>query len=505
MRQLASLIALLSLAGCCCDLKKESYTKAPLTLTEAKKLEGEVTVTRQTRRAGGGGGCGHSPVCVILLPIIVYEALFPETWDEVVVRRDGEVVLSASYETNGSLIHAQYVRDGEIRETRFVELRKLGKKVYVDSAKLARLADGGTERQPIAISAQHDFIPEVRRLLERTKDPKERGEIIAEAARQLEQEGQTFALERLRAPDEADRARGAAVSALCPDRALAPMLAETKRTGGAWVKLSFVDCAAWDSPERQAAVLELVAALCASDTSPEAFDAATRTVREETSGIHERAVAAAQACAPGPNRGLVTLLLDAKVDAADLRALPGSAVETIAARHLHAGAAEERATMVALIARDVEAAHLLRALAAWEGPLEAELLPAIATRFVERKGLFQTGERGDSLRIFAAAAKARDPRWTLGAQAVFEAAAKREKDDERKAMFEAIRVLLGDRARLSEATRGLESPVSASLYPSLDAEVIAWALRASGCTQAELESAAKAKRPLAKCSGAAGE
>lgn len=508
MRQLATLLAVLSLAGCCCDLKKESYTKVPLTLAEAKKLDGEISIERKTRHSGGGGGCGHSAVCVVLLPIIVFDAMFPETWDEVVVRKGDEVRLLASYDKSGDLIHAQHLVDGEIRETRFVELRKLGKKVYVDSARLVPQADGGTERVLLPLSAQHDFVGDMRKLLGRTKDPKERGEIIAEAARQLEQEGRDFALERLRASDEPDRARGAAVTALCQQDGAGPLLTETKKTGGPWVKLALVECATYGTPEREAAQLELLTALCAPDAPVDVLDAAERSFVEEAraAGLHERALAAWQQCPAGANRAMVGLFLEAKPAPADLIAMVDSPVRKLASDHLDPGELDQRIAMVRLIELDEHGTSLmLLKLEEWGGPLEPTLLASLAKRFVEKKGFFEGGERPTLLKIFAASRKATEPTWARGARSWFETAASSEKDAERRAMYEALRVLLGDRARLSEATRGLKSPVPASERPSLDAEVTAWALRASGCTQAELEGAATQQKGLTKCSGAPGQ
>lgn len=106
------LFAGLVVSGCCCNCgpKKESYVSdVPATMKAAKALEKPpkvtVTVERVTKTRTGGGACGHSPICIVLLPVLLYEAAFPEKYDVVSVKEDGKEIFGATYTTDGDLIH----------------------------------------------------------------------------------------------------------------------------------------------------------------------------------------------------------------------------------------------------------------------------------------------------------------------------------------------------------------------------------------------------------------
>jgi hypothetical protein len=80
-------------SGCERSSNRETHVDVPVTLAEIKKLahapDTVVSVQRQ-EATSGGGACGHSPVCVILIPILVFDALFPKKWDEASVIKNGE-------------------------------------------------------------------------------------------------------------------------------------------------------------------------------------------------------------------------------------------------------------------------------------------------------------------------------------------------------------------------------------------------------------------------------
>lgn len=481
---LAGLGLVLVVSGCCCDLKKESYAAVPLTLDDARKQAkesgAEISVERRTRQAGGGG-CGHSAVCVILLPLILYDVVFPETWDEATVTKDGEVVLFAAYEKSGALIHAQHVKDGVVLETRNIELKALGKKVYVDSAKLLALPDGGSERVLLPLASQHDFIAEERKALAGTKDPARRAEYIWEAARLLEAEGLAFARERLLAADEPERSRADVVRRGCASpTAFAPLLETAKQSPGAWVKLALVECSEAQSAEREAALAIAVRAACEAPLDAEllgAFD--PRDMRGEA------AVAAAGACPAGAQRALFQLWLSHPVATADLDALLAREdTAKLAWKWLDPSQDNQRAAMVKAIAADTDGAStLLGSLQKSQAVLEPALLEALAQRFVRRTGLLQIGDRHSTLELFALAAAQPDGKArTTSARAVVAAAAASEKDAKHKAMLAAVLVTLGDQTRVRAAMAGVGQPIYAGDSPSLDEDVCAWALlKHGGC------------------------
>jgi hypothetical protein len=156
---------------------------------------------------------------------------------------------------------------------------------------------------------------------------------------------------------------------------------------------------------------------------------------------------------------------------------------------------------VKLISNDSgSSAQLLRDLDKAETVLAPELLEGLSVRYVKRTGILEINDRGSTLELFARAAAQPDGKErTARARAVIEAVLPTQRDAGRKAMLEAVLVVLGDRSHLGGASLGLESPVSTSDFPSLDEDVVAWALRRAGCAPEQLEAAAKARKKLTAC------
>src|SRR3954447_21516953 len=99
MLKILPLAALLTLAsGCnsCRGTKAVSYVDAPTTLeaVRAKSHPPDVTVQveRITKTQSLGAGCGHSPACLIIVPILLAGALFPEQYDVATIVDHGNVV-----------------------------------------------------------------------------------------------------------------------------------------------------------------------------------------------------------------------------------------------------------------------------------------------------------------------------------------------------------------------------------------------------------------------------
>ncbi|MFT3707963.1 MAG: hypothetical protein QM817_09935 [Archangium sp.] len=495
MRHLLLGWVLLAVSGCCCDLKKESYAAVPLTLDDAKKQAkesgAEISIERRTKHMGGGS-C-HSAVCVMLLPIIVYDAVFPDTWDEVTVSKGDEVLLVASYEKNGSLIHAQHLKDGVVLETRSIELKALGKKVYVDSAKLI---DG--KRITLPLSSQHDFIADERAALKGVDKPERRAEYIAEAALLLESEGLAFATERLSAKDEVDLTRAEVVRAICDKRheEMSALLDTARANAGAWTRQRLIGCEEIGTPERAKAVIAAANAGCQGDAPIEMLkDFEWHSLPELPSDV-------TLTCPAGSHRALFQLWLKRPVETGDLDALITKEDELkLAVRWLDPKQENQRTAMVKLISTDSpSSSDLLRALEKSWPVLDGEMLELLAQRYTRRYGLFEISDRGPTLKLFASAAAEPDGKArTAKARAVVTAAIAQQKDAQRKAMLAAVLVVLGDTSRIAAASAGLRSPVTKDDSPSLDEDVVAWALLRKGCTTEQLEAAAKAKKTISSC------
>jgi hypothetical protein len=491
------LLLLLILNGCCCgkSLENESYVKVPLTLDEVKKLEKDgatVSVERKTRASGGGGACGHSPICIIFLPVLLYEAAFPEKWDEVVVKsKDGTVTLVGYYETGGALIHAQHLVDGEMRETRTIELKELGKKVYVDSARLVPESDGGVRREVLSLSSQHDFIGDVRMLLASVMEPERRAKIINEARVQLEDEGMKFALERMGAADEPDEAKAEVVHLGCETPGFEPLLEAAKRSSGPWTKLRLVKCLRGE--EQHAMLLEVEQVACDPNTSKKLMDAIGPALTRDLPVSSLRGLQEAHAkCMDGPHRALVGLWLNLPVQAGELNALLNSELEMSTHRYLHASDPIQRAAMVKEVASSINEAVLLDMLIAEKSVLEPAELEQLANWFIKPRSFFTTSPRAKALKVFSFSAMAPDG---VARTKLARAALAKAKPDP---MFDSAIVALGDRSRMPAAVKGIKSPVFFGT-PASESDLVAYGLKLAGCSQEELVAVADKKKAMPDC------
>ncbi|MFO0600041.1 MAG: hypothetical protein U0228_32325 [Myxococcaceae bacterium] len=514
MRQAMGVVLALAVSGCCCEPKKVSYAEVPLTLSAAKKqakeLGAEISVERKTRSAGGGGGCGHSAACVILLPIILYEIAFPETWDEVVIRKDGEVLLFATFDKGGDLLHAQHLKDGEVIETTSITLKSLDQRAYVDVAKQKPLPDGGAERIPLPLSAKHDFVADERKLLEKTTDPQKRAQAIVDSASLLETEGLAFATELLN-KGESDQTRSEVVRFGCRQKdtwdKLGPLI---EKDAGAWVRLRQIDCTDAETPARFAAVGRFFGKACEA-TSPleplkefESGRGLDDLVDRYGDGRKKQVLDAMGPCPAGPRRALVQLWLGEPVDTAELESLRGTDAMALGSLHLRADQPNQLAMMVQLITTgDAHGGILLRRLEADKVEVtDPALLEALAKSYVKHSGVLERGDRPATLHLFERAGRRADADTiTVKARAVIAAAAKATKDPADRAMYEAVLVLLGDESRLEAASTNLFDPKYAFDSPTLAENVPTYVLRRMGCTQVELDSAAASKKGLTRCSG----
>ncbi len=478
MRQGVGLLLVFALEGCCCNpLAKESYAQVPLTLDDARKLENfetTVTVTRQTQAGNGSiGACGHSPLCILVLPLALYGSLFPARWDEVVIAKNGTVILVGSYETGGALIHAQHLIDGEMRETRNIELKELGKKVYVDSARLVALEDGGVERVVMPLSSQHDFIGEERKHLSKVTDPHRRALAIDEARRLLEDEGSAFAKERLAAPDEGDETKAEVLRIGCGNPDFEPLIVEAQKNPGPWTKLRLVGCLTEAAQDEM--LLQVVAVACDAKTPKDLVEEIAPLI-----SVHPTdALRAAQAkCSAGPRRALVALWLGSPVDRKELDGLLASELGSLAHPHLRTTEPVHRAAMVKLAIENTNTEVLLNTLVEEKTVLEPELLESLAVWYLNPKGLFPTRARAKVLELFSFAAHAPDgAARTKSARGVLAKATQ-------EPVIEAAQVTLGERSHLAGALKGLKSPVYFG-YPASEADLITWGLTLAGCPDDE--------------------
>ena len=219
MRLMLVAVTSLVLASCCvrCSPEQKSYVDVPAKLDDVKALASPpdvvVSVERKLKGSGGGGACGHSAACVILLPLIVYELAFPEKYDEVTVTTKGETTFHGLYSTSGDLLSARTKTDDGWRELAQLDLPELGQRAIVERAKVVT-SDGGEARTPTTIQSQVDLVAQYRAMLAKRTGEK-RGRLLSEASSRLDGEGDAFVLEQLVNADEPDESRARVIRDVC--------------------------------------------------------------------------------------------------------------------------------------------------------------------------------------------------------------------------------------------------------------------------------------------------
>lgn len=268
------------LSACCvrCSPEQKSYVDVPATLDQVKKRakppEVVVTVERRTRSSGGGGGCGHSAACLILVPFLLYEAAFPEKFDEVTVTEAGVETFHGLYSTSGDVLSARVKTETGWRELAQLDLPELGQRAIVESAKVTTNADGTEMKTNTTIQSQVDLVAQYREKLAK-KEGAKRGALLAEAATKLGGEGDAFVLERL-AADEPDESRAKVVEQSCyramdegATKAGTLITAAMSHPGGLTAKAT-LECELSPDPAITAAASALAERLCTVKSGLEA-------------------------------------------------------------------------------------------------------------------------------------------------------------------------------------------------------------------------------------------
>lgn len=193
-RACACVLALLVVAlnACRCTPALESVVDAPVTIEAAKKLRAPpdvvVTVERKVTPKGSSG-CGHSPLCLIILPVLLYEEMFPEKYDEVVIVDHGVETYRGSFTTKGDFLQARTTKDNVVRDLRQLDLRELGRRVVVEAA---RSPSPGAKPEAVPLSPQANLIDAYTQALKRPGHA-QCGKLIVEAMSWLGDEATPFA------------------------------------------------------------------------------------------------------------------------------------------------------------------------------------------------------------------------------------------------------------------------------------------------------------------------
>ncbi len=514
MRTLALLMIALTLSGCCCGScgkKAENLVaEAPATIDDAKKRakppEVTVDVERITRGSGGGGAC-HSAVCLIILPVLLFEAIFPEKYDVVTVKDHGVEVFSGTYKTSGALLNGVvHLEGGERKEVLALTLHALDKALIVQTARVKPGPDGGTTRVPTSLQSQHDFIADYRKALEAEPDDDKRGALIAEALQWLDVEGLPLVVERLADPKEKDRARAPVVKEVCDVHPFTPSAHETAVLAaiaahlGPDTALAAYPCAE-DDTRRGVLVTALVTGTCTEidATHVHRLQKAAMDLLRDKPQLKPAISATAKTCPPAI-AALFALQLNEPVDRAGLCELLRSAHVGTALPYVRLENAAQRGGYFDALASGEQTEKLLEAL--HDVKLTPDELAQLTRAYVVDRSFFSRNPiRARVLHAMKDHSQGVDSR---PARAV--AAAARDKaSDGDKPVFEVALLVLGDSSRVAAASKGAERPMKEDQRGvHSDGALVNYGLTLSGCTEEELiafvSKSGSQKGPLS-CSG----
>lgn len=479
---------------------------APETLgaLRARARPGDRVEVRRRPREGFDFRCGHSGLCLVVLPLAVAAAVIPPLYDDASLSRGGQTLFRGAFDLRGRLVQGVARDGGAQREVRRVHLPALDQHWLVEVARAPILPDGGVgpvTRTPIA--RQVDLIGPYRRAIIGARSPQSRGGLAAEAVRTLGADAVAIAQERITARD--DEAVSVMLTDLCsaaaPSRGLliedASLDAARTALLGAFVRAATptasgaaLSCPGLSEAQRTRLVQALTLEVCSGTPAGAARALSHLTTLDGELRCH------------GPREPIVAALQERPADPAAVeRALDGEpeVLRSAAVCRLD----PERFHAVLLRAQGPAAAAALARLAAsaWRPDL------AQGTGLLRRWALAQDAPT----RIAVIDLLARLPRPEAEAlrgevDAVGDAGAANA--------TVALRVALGDRARFADALRAMPAGhvtwITGGAGPNFtvapSAALFAHALWVSGCSEEDVRrgwEAVTAGRDPVACAGVA--
>ncbi len=492
-----ALVALLGGCDACSALEGhvESHVDVPTTLDELEAWAGErdlrYEATRYVRPSSGGGACGHSPACVILLPVLLADALIPSTL-QVGAAIEGEerVVYTGVFDLRGRLVHAR-VRDGD--EWRVIErlpLEELGEHPIVERRRFPDGAESLARDTPLL--PQVDLVAMYAAALADEGDADDRADLVFEELEVIGAELVPSVLARYRAAEPFEDEE---VRALLDRNRTVPgyddILAIVVEQGGPRSSVAAVTRLPRDFTGLAPLVPRVVPVICGDEDLEPAAEAIATLAR--------RGFAPQIATATCPRATRTTLL----------RALGGQSPPDEAwVRALHE---DPRPGLFLQRLGGTDPDHrriLLLALDPRRGPGReiAEALHALPPP--------DAAESGRVARTYATPEADADMRMTLldwllradaGAQEAAAQTIERAEGTEPRVRAAALAALRRDRAQVARAVRGLDvhrvhwSTARHGFGAWNEETLVAWALLEAGCDQAQIEAGARRDAPAPQC------
>ncbi|MES2643157.1 MAG: hypothetical protein V4850_26980 [Myxococcota bacterium] len=313
-----------------CGGATEVVVDAPGTLDEVQAQHAPpgtvVTVERKTRHAGGGA-CGHSPLCLILVPVLIFDAIFPETWDEATITEGGALTYTGTFDTDGELLQARARdADGWI-DLRRLDLASLGRTYVVAVGRAPALADGSAgESVPVTVQSQIDLVGAYRDALDDAGEGR-RGDLLVEVLAWLGDEAVPLLVERL--PTETGRVQSEVFAAACRPSPPAPQaraLVDAVPAPGTDALATSATCLLALDPPETARAIERLATLvdraCAGeDGAMPALSEWTAPSYEVGATLETAVSARIAACASPARRGELRIELGGALTPVEIEAL----------------------------------------------------------------------------------------------------------------------------------------------------------------------------------------
>jgi len=198
------LLVLLTLTVSCssvCQTKIEPTVDVPVNLKAVNALHDPpvqtVVIERRTQsKASKGGACGHAVVCVLFLPILAFDALFPDQWDEVTIADKNGVWFEGRYSTNGDLVYGTLRTESATYRLRVLDLKELGRRVVVKSFKSPSGESQGFEK--MSVLEQVPLDEDYKNAISDTKNTAKKTRLALEATAWLGEESRSVFLEYLK-------------------------------------------------------------------------------------------------------------------------------------------------------------------------------------------------------------------------------------------------------------------------------------------------------------------
>lgn len=468
----------------------QSNVDVPTTLEAVRALarppEVVVAVERK-ERTPSGGNCGHSPLCVIILPVIAYEALFPEKWDAVTITDHDAITYDARFATNGDFLEATVKRDGTARTIGVLALKELHRREIVELGR-APLDESGKAGAFVrsAILPQVDLAALYRAALIKESDAEDRADLFYEYASWLNDEALPLFKERV--PAESDEGRARLIEGLCsaPNAdALKSVREETldilAEKPGPKTAAKALSCT-----QGTARAEVFARALAVHVCDAESGAASDASLAALLAGADHKAIAAMAPSCAKPNRRVFLLAsCGASVDGGELRAaLASDDVGSFLAARMRVADPEHRAAIFDVLEKAKDDAPLIAALANAELTPDARELRLMTARYAAQGPGWLSHARDEQLLDLFARAKPRDAE----AERSISDAIAGTKDDDRPRLRIAL-VVLGARDNALAAARGLGGRDYVSTTGSEG--VVAHGLMLAGCESREVIQAGK--------------